>query len=102
MSVEPTGLLYDFKFPMILLNYYVCQSVGPGDYSSIGQLVTFSPRQTTVSIPVGAIADGIVELPEYYTASASLFSADANVMVHPDITFINVADNDSKSCLNSQ
>ena len=75
----------------------ICINAAPGDYASVvSRLVTFSPGQTNAFISVAANTDNTVEFNEYFTARATLVSTDAAVTINPEITFVNIEDNDGE------
>ena len=75
----------DFTFP------------APGDYTSVTQLLTFTPSTTQLSVSIPIIDDNVVESTEAFISQLTgLIPSDAAVILSPNEAVIQIIDNDRK------
>ena len=67
----------------------------PNDYTSVSQLLTFGPGQTTQNVPVAIVNDNVYELnSEEFMASLELVTTGVDVQVMPSEATVRIRDND--------
>lgn len=79
--------------PIIIMTvYYLCAT----DYLSENQVLTFSPGQQQLSVPIRIIDDNIVEASEIFSVEISLQFDEANVTIGSPTATIVIRDDDCK------
>ena len=87
--------MYSYTSHKLHLPFYIA----PGDYSTVIDLLTFTPTNTAAEIVVPITDDGIFEpSPEDFAALLALVTTDANVVVAPSLATIRITDDDCKHC----
>ena len=66
----------------------------PDDYTSVSQLLTFGPGQTTQNVPVAIFDDNVFEETEQFMASLELVTTGVDVQVIPAEATVNIFDDD--------
>ena len=66
----------------------------PNDYTSVSQLLTFGPGQTTQNVPVTIVNDNVFEETEQFMASLELVTTGVDVQVIPAEATVNIFDDD--------
>ena len=87
--------MYSYTSHKLHLPFYIA----PGDYSTVIDLLTFTPTNTAAEIVVPITDDDIFEpSPEDFAALLALVTTDANVVVEPSLATIRITDDDCKHC----
>ena len=69
-------------------------SVDGSDFNSISMQITFGPEQLSAAVQVPIVNDTIIENTEMFTATLS--TAEINVMIIDDTATVTIIDNDGK------
>ena len=69
----------------------------PGDYTSVTQLLTFTPSTTRLSVSIPITNDNVTESPEALISRLTgLIPNDTSVVLNPDEAVIQIIDDDRK------
>lgn len=90
-------------------NSFMCRSYSPlccsldgSDYERIDISLTFSPDNTSLSIPVTVLDDSLLESQESFALRLLDFSDVSTAVFSPAVAEISIIDNDSKYTNQSQ
>ncbi len=68
--------------------------IGGDDYSSITQILTFTPTVSTQTVSVPIINNDVLEPEENFEGILSVSTANSRLTLRPDIANIVIGDND--------